>query len=192
MYTKLREFIQQRISIPIEDLERAFQLSKVRYYKKGDHLLRVGEYCRIIGFINSGLIVSIIPGEKSNETACNFLHENCFFTYTEGVASNTPSHKDYLALEDCEILVLEKEKLPTIFSINSKFETLFAQILAEDLRNVLLNEQKNRMESKESRYLAFMDSFPDAFNRIPQKYIAGYLGIKPPSLSRLRKRLAGK
>jgi hypothetical protein len=90
------------------------------------------------------------------------------------------------------MLVLEKEKLPAIFSINQKFETLFSQILAEEVTNLLKNEEHNRTQSVEKRYLQFIDSFPNAFNRIPLKYIAGYLGIEPPSLSRLRKRLAGK
>lgn len=90
------------------------------------------------------------------------------------------------------MLVLNKEKLPLIFSLNPKFETLFTQILAEEIRNLLLTEENTRTQSVESRYLQFIDTYPDAFNRIPLKYIAGYLGIEPPSLSRLRKRLSEK
>ena len=191
MYLKVKEYIQQRISIPDKDLEKSFQYSHVRYFKKGDYVLRTGEYCRFIGFINSGLIVSTILSD-GKEIACNFTYEGCFFTYTEGIGYNVPSRKNSIALEDCEILILEKEKLPLIFSINPKFETLFTQILAEELRNVLLTEQNSRTQSVEARYLQFLEIFPGAFNRIPLKHIAGYLGIEPPSLSRLRKRLAGK
>jgi len=192
MYAKVKEYIQKRILISDEDLKKSFQYSSVRYYKKNDYILRPGEYCRFIGFLNSGLIVSTIIDEKGKEMACNFCFENCFFTYSEGVLNNLPSHKNYIVLEDCEMLVMEKEKLPLIFSLNQKFETLFTQILAEDLRNVSLTEQNNRTQSAESRYLQFMETYPGAFNRIPLKYIAGYLGIEPPSLSRLRKRLSEK
>ena len=90
------------------------------------------------------------------------------------------------------MLVLEKDKLSLVFSINQKFETLFTHILAEELKNVLLTEQNNRTLSAENRYLQFIETYPDAFNRIPLKYIAGYLGIEPQSLSRLRKRLSVK
>jgi len=178
--------------IPDEDLEKAFQFSTVRYYKKGDYILHLGEYCRFIGFVNSGLIVNTIITEDGKEIATNFIFENCFFTYTEGLGNNVASHKNSIALEDCEMLILEKEKLPIVFSINSKFETLFTQILAEELRMVLMAQQYNRTQSAENRYLQFIEAYPQAFNRIPLKYIAGYLGIEPPSLSRLRKRLAGK
>jgi hypothetical protein len=90
------------------------------------------------------------------------------------------------------MLVLEKDKLPIIFSMNQKFETLFTQILAEELSRLLLADHQRRTQSIESRYLHFIDTCPGAFNRIPLKHIAGYLGIEPPSLSRLRRRLARK
>jgi CRP-like cAMP-binding protein len=192
MYQQVKEYIQKRILIAEDDLEKSFQYSDVRYFKKGDYILRIGEYCRFIGFLNSGLIVSTIIGEEGKEMACSFCFENCFFTYAEGISYNVPSHKNFKALENCEMLVMQKEKLPLIFSLNQKFETLFTQILAEDLRNILIIEQNIRTQSAETRYLQFIETYPDAFNRIPLKHIAGYLGIAPPSLSRLRKKLAGK
>ena len=191
MYSQVREYIKKRVLIADDDLERSFQYSDVRYFKKGEYILRIGDYCRFIGFLNSGLIVNTVLIE-GKEIACNFIFENCFFTYTEGITNNAPSHKNSIAHEDCEMLVLDKETLPLIFSINQKFETLFSQILAEEVRNLLHNEESGRTQSVEKRYLQFIETFPDAFNRIPLKYIAGYLGIEPPSLSRVRKRLAGK
>ena len=191
MYNQLKEYIQKRVPVPDTDLERAFRFTTVKHFKKGDYILKIGDYCRFIGFINSGLIVGFILKE-GKEIASNFVFENCFFTYAEGISINVPSHKHFIALENCEMLVLDKEKLPLIFSFNQKFETLFTQILAEELRNVLLKEQMTKTESAEARYLQFINTYPDAFNRIPLKYIAGFLGIEAPSLSRLRKRLAGK
>jgi CRP-like cAMP-binding protein len=191
MYSQVKDYIKKRIQISDKDLEESFQYSSLRRYRKGDYVLRIGDYCRFIGFLNSGLIVNTIIDE-GKEIACNFIFENCFFTYTEGITNNAPSHKNSIALEDCEMLVLEKERLQLIFSLNQKFETLFSQILAEEVRNLLQNEESSRTQSVEKRYLQFIDSFPGAFNRIPLKYIAGYLGIEPPSLSRLRKRLSGK
>jgi CRP-like cAMP-binding protein len=191
MYNQVKEYIRQRIQIPESDLEKAFQFTEVKCFKKGDYILRIGDYCRFIGFINTGLIMGIIVNE-GKEIASNFVFDNCFFTYTEGISINVPSHKHFVALEDGEMLVLNKDKLPLIFAMNPKFETLFTQILAEELRNVLLKEQNIRTESAETRYLRFINSCPGAFNRIPLKYIAGYLGIEAPSLSRLRKKLAGK
>ena len=170
MYDQVKKYIKERISIHDDDLEKSFQYTIVQYFKKGDYILRAGEYCRFISFINSGLIVGTVIDTSGKETASNFIFENCFFTYTEGIGNNEPSHKNFIALEDGEMLVLQKEKLPLIFSLNPKFETLFTKILAEELRNILLAQETSRTQSVETRYLQFIETYPGAFNRIPLKY----------------------
>jgi CRP-like cAMP-binding protein len=191
MYSQVKEYIHKRIQIPDSELEKAFQFTELKHFRKGEYILRIGEYCRFIGFINSGLIVGIILND-GKEIATNFIFEDCFFTYTEGISSNMPSHKHFVALEDSEMLMLEKDKLPLIFAINQKFETLFSQILAEEVTRLLVADHNNRTLMAEDRYLHFINNCPQAFNRIPLKYIATYLGIEPPSLSRLRRKLAGR
>ncbi len=192
MYSQVTNYIQKRIEISPEEIQNALKYSDVRTYAKGDFILRSGEYCRFIGFLNKGLIVTTIVGDSGIEKATEFKIEGCFFTYTEGLAENTPSHKNFIAIEDCEALMLEKEYLPLIFKTYPQFETLFSQILAEELRLVLLNDQDNKALSALERYLALENRYPGALQRIPIKYIADYLGIEAPSLSRLRRKLAGK
>jgi len=192
MYSQVINYIKQRIEISNQEIEDSLQHSTFKKFAKGDYILRAGEYCRFIGFLNKGFIVTTFVDETGNEKASEFKHEGCFFTYTEGLANNSRSHKNFIAIEDCEALVLSKEYLPLIFKANPKFETLFSQILAEELRLVLLNEQNRKTQSVEERYLALENIIPGALQRIPVKYIAGYLGIEAPSLSRLRRRLAGK
>ena len=192
MYSQVINYIKQRIEISREEIEESLKYSNYKKFARGDYILTAGEHCRFIGFLNKGFIVTTFVDDTGNEIASEFKHEGCFFTYTEGLANNNPSHKNFIAIEDCETLILKKEYLPVIFKANPKFETLFSQILAEELRNVLLNEQNRKTMSVEERYLALENTIPGALQRIPVKYIAGYLGIEAPSLSRLRRRLAGK
>jgi len=192
MYSQIINYIKQRVEITEKEIEDSLQYSEFKKFAKGEHILRAGEHCRFIGFLNKGFIVTTFVDEAGNEKASEFKHEGCFFTYTEGLVNNNPSHKNFIAIEDCEALVLSKEFLPLVFKANPKFETLFSQILAEELRFVLLNELNRKVLSVEENYLSLEKMIPDAFQRIPIKYIAGYLGIEAPSLSRLRRRLAGK
>ncbi len=190
MYSKVIEFIQARIMISREELEKSFSYSEPKTFKKEEYLLRIGEYCRFVGFLNKGLLITTIIDNAGNEKASNFIYEGCFFTYTEGLASNTPSHKNFIALEESETIMLSKEHLAVIFKDNPKFETLLNQMLAEEVRALLLSEQARKTSSLDERYLNIETQYPGAFQRIPMKYIADYLGIEPQSLSRLRKRLA--
>lgn len=192
MHSKVIAYIKQRIEISDKELEEGLTYSTFKKYEKGEYIIRIGESCRFIGFINKGLMVTTTIDDNGKESAFDFKCENCFFTYTEGLMSNTPSHKNFIALEDCETLILQKEHLEKILKLNPKFETLFTKILAEDLSSVLKDQQNTKEQSVEERYLSLEQKYPDALQRIPVKYIAGYLGIAPESLSRLRRRLAGK
>ena len=192
MYSQLINYIRQRIEISNVEIEESLKYSDFKKFDKGDYILRAGEHCRFIGFLNKGFIVTTFVDETGSEKASEFKHEGCFFTYTEGLVNNNPSHKNFIAIEDCEALVLSKEYLPLIFKANPKFETLFGLILAEELRFVLLNELNRKVLSVEENYLSLEKIIPGAMQRIPIKYMAGYLGIESQSLSRLRRRLAGK
>ena len=192
MYLQVINYIKQRAEISQAEIEESLKFTEFKKYTKGDYVLRIGEYCRFIGFLNKGFIVTTFVDDNGNEKASEFKREGCLFTYTEGLAGNIPSHKNFIAVEDCETLMLRKEDLEKIFTANPKFSTLFNQILAEELRTLLFNEQINKTKSIEERYLALENMFPGVLQRIPVKYIAGYLGIEAPSLSRLRRRLAGK
>lgn len=192
MYSQVKNYIKQRIEISEAELNEALQLAYCKTYKKGEYIIRIGDYCRFIGYINVGLMVTTTVDETGKESAFDFKRENCFFTYTEGLLNNLASHKNFIALEDCETLILQKDHLDQIFKKNSKFESLFAKILAEDLASVLVQQQNMKELSLEERYYSLENKYPGALQRIPIKYIAGVLGIEPESLSRLRRRLAGK
>ena len=103
MFHQVKQFILQRVSIPEADLEQSFQYATFLGFKKGDYIIRAGEYCRFIGFLNSGLIVATFIDEPGKELTSNFVFEDCFFTYAEGISSNMPSHKIFIALEDCAL-----------------------------------------------------------------------------------------
>jgi CRP/FNR family transcriptional regulator, anaerobic regulatory protein len=192
MYSRVINYIKQRIDITDAELEEGLKHSVHKTYQKGDYVIRIGEPCRFIGFINKGLMVTTTVDNEGKESAFDFKCENCFFTYTEGLLNNAPSHKNFIALEDCETLILSKEQLEKILKLNPKFETLFTKILAEDLASALQHQQSIKEQSAEERYLSLEHKYPGGLQRIPVKYIAGYLGIEPESLSRLRGRLARK
>jgi hypothetical protein len=100
MYSQVTGFIKQRIEISQVEVEEALSYCTFRKYAKGDYLLRIGEYCRFIGFLNNGFIVTTFVDELGNEKASEFKYEGCFFTYTEVLAEDTQSHKNFIAIED--------------------------------------------------------------------------------------------
>ena len=90
------------------------------------------------------------------------------------------------------MLLLSAKDQQQLFSEIPKFER-FGRLMAENAF-LGLKHRSEMLENQtaEERYLLLMKERPKVFERIPQHYIASYLGIKPPSLSRIRKRMANK
>lgn len=191
-FSLLKTFINEKISISDEEFEQITQLVYVKNFKKNDIILRHGELCHFIGFLNQGLIRSYYIDDNGKEITTKFFFENCLFTYVEGFIENSASNKTFVALEDCAALMMKKDTLWQLFESNSKFEKIFSIVLMEDLKNIMLADEEKRNENPQIRYLNFQKQFPTAFNRISVKYLASYLGIEPQSLSRIRKRMTQK
>lgn len=190
MHAQVTSFIKSRINISDKDLEWSLKHNEVLQFKKGDFLLRVGEICDYVGFINKGILMSGYYDQHGKEKASSFHSENCFFTHTEGLSLRVESTKFIIVLEDVEILKLKKDKLSLIIKNQPIFGELFNLILAEDLRIMYEQNTNTQILSAEERYLLFVKNSPHLVKRIPQKYIASYLGIEPQSLSRVRKKLS--
>jgi hypothetical protein len=74
------------------------------------------------------------------------------------------------------------QQIPKMKELISQFnEQLFTESQIKFEQYFTLSPQK--------RYLKLLDTRPDLCQRVPQYMLASYLGIKPESLSRIRKKM---
>lgn len=156
--------------------------------KKKAILLREGEICEFTTFIAKGCLryFYIVNGD---EHTGQFFFENSWYTDYESFLSGEPSRQNIMCLESTELLMLSKKDLDHLYDQNPRFERL-GRFMAE--RAYLGIRKKNEALtnlSAEERYINLIKERPKVFERIPQHYIASYLGIHPQSLSRIRKRI---
>jgi CRP/FNR family transcriptional regulator, anaerobic regulatory protein len=91
------------------------------------------------------------------------------------------------ALEDTHLLTMSNTAMGELFSKQPKFMALRSYYTELSfIRNTEHASNLATLNAKQ-RYYKFMKDQPALINRVPQYYIAAYLGIKPQSLSRLRK-----
>jgi CRP-like cAMP-binding protein len=157
----------------------------------GAYFLEEGKVCRHVAFINRGLMRYFI-NDDGEERTMYFNKENEFASYYPSFLSHLPSDKYIQALEPTELFVISYENLQHFYnkvSGGQKFGRL-------GIEQVFLSTMKQLgsfyTDAPEKRYREFLMSYPDLAQRIPQYYIASYVGIKPQSLSRIRKRISGK
>ena len=175
----IADFTDDDINIFIESFEESF-------VTKGEYFLREGQISRHIGYIKSGLMMhfKIVDGV---EIPADFTKENEWIAYLKSFTASITSDMNIKALEDTYLLTLSNTKMGELFQKQPKFMALKSYYTELSfIRNTEHTSNLATLNAKQ-RYYKFMETQPDLLNRIPQYHIAAYLGIKPQSLSRLRK-----
>lgn len=190
------ESFQQHISkileIPLSSVAHCEEKVIVRKARKGEFFLRAGEICKDTFFVNKGLLRMYSINEQGKEHILSFAPENWFLIDRSSFYFNKESDYFIDAIEDSEVLVLSQEYFE---ELNQKHpEIIHKQNLL--LNNHIRNLQKRITQllgaSAEERYLDFLKTYPNIYERAPQWMIASYLGVTPESLSRVRKELVTK
>ena len=96
------------------------------------------------------------------------------------------------AMEPTTIFVISRDNLFKLYAECPKYET-FGRVMAENVAQRATDIAMSLSSDKpEERFNQLLDKRIDLFQRVPQKYIANFLGISPESLSRIRKRVLQK
>jgi CRP/FNR family transcriptional regulator, anaerobic regulatory protein len=169
--------------------EAAFiKILTIKPFKKKEFLLQEGKICNKISFINSGVMRAFYNVDGIENTV-QFFFADSWYTDYESFLTGQPSIENMQALEPCEVVQFSKMDLNKLYVEYPVFERL-GRLQAE---NAFLSISKlNKMltnEEPQTRYLNLLKQRPELVDKIPQHYIASYLGIKPESLSRIRKRI---
>ena len=183
----LIERIKQVINISDDEAQLIKQLFTEKRIKKGEHFLREGQVCRWVAMISAGLVRYYI-NEDGKEGTYYFSREGDFVCDYESFLPQAPSSKNIQALEDTSLYIVSHEGLQQIYHGLKQGERLGRLGIEEVFVNVLQQLSSFYRDSPEVRYQRFLNTFSDISQRVPQYYIASYVGIKPPSLSRIRKR----
>ncbi|MBK7174999.1 MAG: hypothetical protein IPH84_17640 [Bacteroidales bacterium] len=93
-------------------------------------------------------------------------------------------------MEDCILVSGNEQKARELFERFPKLETISRKIVESAFSEIQKSILFYHSETPEQRYLSLVDKYPGILQRVPQYHIASYIGVKPESLSRIRKRVA--
>jgi CRP-like cAMP-binding protein len=165
-------------------VEKLVGLMLTKKVKKKEFLLKQGEICKEVFYIQKGLLRVYIINE-GKEVNTWFVKEGDFITSISSFHKQKPSEHYIDALEDCEIISIKKATLDFIMKNNHK-AALFAN---NELFNKLCDYQEQasalRFMSAENRYTYLVEKQTEIFNRLSQKHLASYLGVDTTYLSKI-------
>jgi CRP-like cAMP-binding protein len=189
MINSLLQSIQNIIKLSTTEKDVVISLFKERTYKKGDFFLEEGKICKQVGFVTKGLLRYYINHDGEDKTY-DFAQEHNFVCNYESFIPRTPSTKNIQALEDCEILQISYDDLQLFYKSISQAERFGRLVIEQVFIQTLQDLSSFYTDTPEIRYEKILRKHPDLLQRMSQYHIASYVGVKPQSLSRIRKRIS--
>lgn len=176
--------------IPISDeLAKVFmESSLVRSFPKGAVLLREGDRIQEGYFILKGCIRSYVLKDGEDKTIDFFIEEDPVLPM--GYGKDALSAHFLECIEDTLAVASTPEQEERTLAAYPQLKEVclaMTEVMAGKLQE---NLARFRTSTPEERYTDLIERRPDLLQRIPQYQIASYLGVKPESLSRIRKRLS--
>lgn len=126
---------------------------------------------------------------KNNVVCIDIVFEGEFFCDYLGFLKQKPTALELVTFEACELFRISRSSFDQL-SYSTEAGNKIGRSAAERRFNDKQQQQIDILTKTASeRYLELQIKQPDILQRIPQKYIASYLGITPQSLSRIRSAL---
>ncbi|HMJ71403.1 MAG TPA: Crp/Fnr family transcriptional regulator [Cyclobacteriaceae bacterium] len=191
MHEALKKYCQQTVALSDAELGLIDTHFSIKTLKNKEFLLQDNSVCDFIAFITAGTIRHFHIKDGVEKT-CDISFENSWVTDFQSFTNGTVGRMNLQAMEETRLLVIGKQDLFNLYNECKQYET-FGRIMAERVAQRATEIAMSLSSDKpEERFLKLIDSKPDLFQRVPQKYIANFLGISPESLSRIRKRVLSK
>ena len=183
--------MRRKVDITIEDYLKVESYFKEMQVRKKDHLLREGEVSRDQFFILSGCLMLYSIDEAGERHVSMLGFEEYWIGDLYSFFGQKPSMYSIQALEDSRVIALNESVFEKALREAPIIERFFRLLIQNAYMATLQRLNETRIDSARDRYLTLVDKHPDILQRIPQHIIASWLGIKPQSLSRIRKQIAG-
>ena len=157
------------------------------HFPKKYQLIKANQYSRSAYFIEKGMTRSywLVNGE---EITTSFSCEGGIVFSMDELYYNKMSEEFVETLEDVVAYKIALSDLIRLFQTNIELAN-WGRIIHQNEYRRLHRSHKDRLTlSAKERYEEFMQQFPQICQRVQLGYIASYLGITLPTLSRLRSR----
>ena len=187
----LIDYFNNQLHLTNEEINFLREQLEVLEIPKNEFLLKEGQISKAF-FFNLDGFIRLFYNKDGQEKTAYFFAPGTFISAYESYTKQIPSTLNLQAIESSKVVKVGLETAQNLLHYSPKFAEL-ARIAME---SELVSYQKmvaNLLTLRpEERYLQLLQDHPALFLRVPQQYIASYIGVSPETLSRIKKRKAEK
>ncbi|MBC7946485.1 MAG: Crp/Fnr family transcriptional regulator [Chitinophagaceae bacterium] len=184
-------YLRKFVNLTDDEVTRCLvPVIEVRKYGKREFVTKAGEIENHFNFIVKGLVRKYYK-KSSHDINTQISMEGHIILSQESFHSRTPSEYYIETIEPTVFISITFEDLEKLYSISKKMEHLGRLVITHTMMiKDRWQMQMVKMTPRE-RFLNFVMKNPDLMQRVPQKYLASYLNIKPETFSRFKHLLRG-
>jgi CRP-like cAMP-binding protein len=190
MIDTLRRYMSVHVELTNEEFTRLTEMIEIRNFDKKQQLVKAGEVENYLNFLVKGL-ARMYFFKGRTEIITHIARENEMISSSASFLSGRPSSYFVEALESSTFLSISRQRLEKLYQESPRMERLGRLMTT----HFFLQKEEWELEcirlDTRQRFIRFVQGNPDLMLRVPQKYLASYLNMKPETFSRL-KRLLGK
>ncbi len=180
-------FFEQYGQISKEGSEQLTRKLKSNTVRKGEQLLASGQICKEIFFVTKGCLRLYYISDGVEITVWFSFEDNSAIELSSFLSGN-PTEYFLEAIEDSTYLSLHKSELSKLYASFPEMEGIMRSFWEDVILNLLQRFTALQKDTAEERYRNLL-SQSNYLQRIPQKYLASYIGVTPTSLSRIKRNL---
>jgi CRP-like cAMP-binding protein len=138
-------------------------------------------------FLNNGFMRLFYYDESGEEQTTFLCSPSNFIASFSSLINQTKASENVECITDCKLLKIAQVDAKQLVDKSEMFRNFFLKMLEKSISSAALRANDLALLTAEQRYQKMMDQQPYFIQNIPLQYIASFLGIKPQSLSRIRK-----
>jgi CRP/FNR family transcriptional regulator, anaerobic regulatory protein len=184
----LLKYISRSHSIERDDVLLLTEYFKFEKFPKGYILEKENSLTQKLYFTVSGILIAV-NHDAGEEVVTQIAGANNFITSFVAFIQGSVSTETIKCISNCAVLSITKENYDKLHS-ESTFWSSFCRGVNESMISAYQERIKEMLVlSADKRYLKLLSHRPEIVQNLPVQYIASYIGVKPESLSRIRKKI---
>lgn len=191
MEEKLIHYFSKFAKLSAEEQTEITKDINIGHFKKGSMLLKEGQKPIDNYFVLEGCVRQYII-KNEDERVTHFYCEEDWILPAIGEHEDKRSTYFLECLEASVLVIANEKEGNKMLKTNQTFQDLAQLLLEQEIIKQQQHFTEFQNSTPEERYIKLQDTRPDLIERVPQFQLSSYIGVTPESLSRIRKRIAGK
>ncbi|MFH6948977.1 Crp/Fnr family transcriptional regulator [Flavobacterium sp. FlaQc-51] len=184
------EYILQFGSLNQQQIDLVLKKANILELHKDEYFSEAGKVAQQVGFVLNGIVRVCYYNNKGEEITKYFIDENNLVVDLESFENEIPSTAYVQAITDTTIMVFSKKDWKELSNTIVNWDAIVHKVVSRALMQKVERRSPQISEDATTRYLKFLEIYPNVVNRVPLSFVASYLGITQSSLSRIRKNIS--